>query len=154
MRAVDRNVGEALAQCHDDAADALVTDEQVGAVAHDGEGQIAAIAGIERGDEALLGIGRDKDVGRAADLKRGVLAHGLAHQHVVLAGNASERAQQVFVKKVVLVHMNIRLLVVVVINRLQYTPPGRIWCADGDKTAVHRIGKVFITEVEGQSLYF
>lgn len=50
--------------------------------------------------------------------------------------------------------MNIRLLVVVVINRLQYTPPGRIWCADGDKTAVYRIGKVFITEVEGRSLYF
>ena len=116
---------------------------------HDGEGQIAAIAGIERGDEALLGIGRDKDVGRAADLKRGVLAHGLAHQYVVLAGNASKRAQQVLVKKVVLVHTNIRLLVVVVINRLQYTPPGRIWCAGGDKTAVYRIGKVFITEVEG-----
>ena len=110
---------------------------------------IAAIAGIERGDEALLGIGRDKDVGRAADLKRGVLAHGLAHQYVVLAGNASKRAQQVLVKKVVLVHTNIRLLVVVVINRLQYTPPGRIWCAGGDKTAVYRIGKVFITEVEG-----
>ncbi|MEE0665897.1 MAG: hypothetical protein UCI71_06000 [Collinsella sp.] len=46
-------------------------------------------------------------------------------------------------------HTNIRLLVVVVINRLQYTPPGRIWCAGGDKTAVYRIGKVFITEVEG-----
>ena len=85
----------------------------------------------------------------SADLKRGVLAHGLAHQHVVLAGNASERAEQVLVKKVVLVHTNIRLLVVVVINRLQYTPPGRIWCAGGDKTAVYRIGKVFITEVEG-----
>lgn len=154
MRAVDRNVGEAFAQRHDDAADALVADEQVGAVAHDGEGQIAAIAGIERGDEALLGIGRDKDVGRAADLKRGVLAHGLAHQHVVLAGNASKRAQQVLVKKVVLVHTNIRLLVVVVINRLQYTPPGRIWCAGGDKTAVYRIGKVFIIKVEGRSLYF
>jgi hypothetical protein len=83
-----------------------------------------------------------------------VLAHGLAHQHVVLAGNASKRAQQVLVKKVVLVHTNIRLLVVVVINRLQYTPPGRIWCAGGDKTAVYRIGKVFITEVEGWSLYF
>ena len=149
VRAVDGDVGETFAQRHDDAADALVADEQVGAVAHDGERQVAAIAGVERGDEALLGIGRDKDVGRAADLKRGVLAHGLAHQHVVLAGNASKRAQQVLVKKVVLVHTNIRLLVVVVINRLQYTPPGRIWCAGGDKTAVYRIGKVFITEVEG-----
>ena len=149
VRTVDRNVGEAFAQRHDDAADTLVADEQVGAVAHDGERQVAAITGVERGDEALLGIGRDKDVGRAADLKRGVLAHGLAHQHVVLAGNASKRAQQVLVKKVVLVHTNIRLLVVVVINRLQYTPPGRIWCAGGDKTAVYRIGKVFITEVEG-----
>ena len=149
MRAVDSNVGEALAQRYDDAADALVTDEQVGAVAHDGEWQIAAITGIERGDEALLGVGRDEDIGRAADLKRGVLAHGLAHEYVVLAGNAGERAKQVLVKKVVLVHTNIRLLVVVVINRLQYTPPGRIWCAGGDKTAVYRIGKVFITEVEG-----
>ena len=149
MRAVDGDVREAFAQRHDDAADALVADEQVGAVAHDGEWQIAAVAGIERGNESLLGVGRDKDVGRAADLKRGVLAHGLAHEHVVLAGNASERAEQVLVKKVILVHTYIRLMVVVFINRMQYTPPGRIWCAGGDKTAVHRIGKVFITEVEG-----
>lgn len=154
VRAVDRNIGKAFAQRHDNPTDALVTDKQVGTVAHDGERQVTAIAGIERGDEALLGVGRDKDIGWTTDLKRGVLAHGFAHQHVVLAGNASERAQQVLVKKVVLVHPNIRLLVVVVINRLQYTPPGRIWCAGGDKTAVYRIGKVFIIEVEGQSLYF
>ena len=154
MRAVDRNVGEALAQRHDNAADALVADEQVGAVAHDGERQVAAIAGVERGDEALLGIGRDKDVGRAADLKRGVLAHGLAHQYVVLAGDTGERAEQVLVKKIVFVHTNVRLTVVVFINRMQYTLPGWIWCADGDNDAVYRIGKVFITEVEGQSLYF
>ena len=117
-----------FAQRYDDAADALVTDEQVGAVAHDGEWQIAAVAGVKRGDESLLGIGRDKDIGRAADLKRGVLAHGLAHEHVVLAGNTGERAEQVLVKKVILVHTNIRLMVVVFINRMQYTPPGWIWC--------------------------
>lgn len=173
MRAVDGDVREALAQCHDDTADALVTDEQVGAVAHNGERQIAAVAGVKRGDESLLGIGRDKDVGRAADLKRGVLAHGLAHEHVVLAGNSGERAEQVLVKKVILVHTNIRLMVVVFINRMQYTPPGWIWCIvtwpqcitwrkgvrllcanRGDKTAVYRIGKVFIIKVEGRSLYF
>ncbi len=84
---------------------------------------------------------------------RGVLAHARSARSRP-AGNASKRAQQVLVKKVVLVHTNIRLLVVVVINRLQYTPPGRIWCAGGDKTAVYRIGKVFIIEVEGRSLYF
>ncbi len=154
MCAVDGDVREALAQRYDDAADTLVTDEQVGAVAHDGERQVAAVAGVKRGDESLLGIGRDKDIGRAADLKRGVLAHGLAHEHVVLAGNTGERAEQVLVKKVILVHTNIRLMVVVFINRMQYTPPGRIWCAGGDKTAVYRIGKVFIIEVEGRSLYF
>ena len=128
MRAVNRNVGEALAQRYDDAADALVADEQVGTVAHDGKRQVATVAGVERGDESLLGVGRDKDVGRAADLKRGVVAHGLAHQHVVLAGNTGERAEQVLVKKVILVHTNIRLMVVVFINRMQYTPPGWIWC--------------------------
>ena len=128
MRAVDGDVREAFAQCHDDTADTLVTDEQVGTVAHDGERQIAAVAGVKRGDESLLGIGRDKDIGRAADLKRGVLAHGLAHEHVVLAGNTGERAEQVLVKKVIFVHTNIRLMVVVFINRMQYTPPGWIWC--------------------------
>ena len=73
-------------------------------------------------------IGRDKDAGRAAELKRGVLAHGLAHEHVGLAGNSGERAEQVLVEKVILVHTNIRLMVVVFINRMQYTPPGWIWC--------------------------
>lgn len=173
VRAIDGDVGEALAQRHDDAADTLVADEQVGAVAHDGEWQIAAIAGVKRGDESLLGIGRDKDIGRAADLKRGVLAHGLAHEHVVLTGNTGKRAEQVLVKKVIFVHTNIRLMVVVFINRMQYTPPRWIWCKvtwaqrttwckgarllctnRGDKTAVYRIGKVFIIEVEGRSLYF
>ncbi len=57
-----------------------------------------------------------------------MVAHGLAHQHVVLAGNTGERAEQVLVKKVILVHTNIRLMVVVFINRMQYTPPGWIWC--------------------------
>ena len=37
VRAVDGNVGEAFAQRHDDAADALIADEQVGAIAHDSE---------------------------------------------------------------------------------------------------------------------
>lgn len=162
VRAVDRNVGQAFAQRHDNAADALIAHEQVGAVAHDGERQIAAIAGVKRGDESLLGIGRDKDIGRATDLKRGVLAHGLAHQHVVLAGNASECAQQVLVKKVVLVHTGFRLWGWLVLNRMQYTPLGWIWCKGGrllctnrgDKGAVYRIGKAFIIEVEGWSLYF
>ena len=128
MRAVDGDVREAFAQCHDDTADALVADEQIGTVAHDGKRQVATVAGVERGDEALLGVGRDEDIGRTADLKRGVLAHGLAHEHVVLAGNTGERAEQVLVKKVILVHTNIRLMVVVFINRMQYTPPGWIWC--------------------------
>ena len=104
MRCIHFDARKVVAQQYDDAADAAVAHQQIGAVAHNRHGHAARVASVQHAHEGIRRARRDQHVGRSADLERGVLAHGLGHKDVVLARNLRQNAQHLFAHVLMLVH--------------------------------------------------
>ncbi|VWL99003.1 Uncharacterised protein [Collinsella intestinalis] len=104
MRCIHFDARKVVAQQYDDAADAAVAHQQIGAVAHNRHGHAARVASVQHAHEGIRRARRDQHVGRSADLERGVLAHGLGHKDVVLTRNLRQNAQHLFAHILMLVH--------------------------------------------------